>query len=282
MVRYGRIVRTYLNDKGFPVADVSDDVTGTILLGCAFAMAGGGSGSTSAYFPPTGGNDEDVPQYPDRTRVLYSSVGNGRRAAVILGTLMHPTAIKRFAQEPTTAELDPSDSHPDNFGPQDAFIENGGSYFLVSEQGNIVLAAGNGQPVRVQLDGASSSTLRISQGEDASESLLLANRTIEYLTTQVTRVNEALTALQAIQANLAAMKTYMATITALSPKPPAVTPDMLALAMITWPSAPTPPTLLDVPTDSLVSSLVTLTDIALGDGAQATAEDEADAADGGV
>lgn len=274
MVRYGRIVRTYLDANGFPVADICDDVTGTMLLGCAFALAGGGSGKTSAYFPPTSGNDDDVPKYADRTRVVYAPVGNGRRAAVILGTLMHRTATKRFVQGADPVDyVDPADSHPDVFGQHDAFIENGGSYFLVSEEGNIVLSAGNGQPVRVQLDGTSSSTLRISQGEDASEAVLLANRTLSYLTTQVNKVNAALVEVQKLQVALAAAKAVVLTFVTGNPKPPAITPDMLLQSMKLWEVLPTPPSSLDLPTDSLVSSLVTLTDVALGDGAEVVPEE---------
>lgn len=264
MVRYGRVVRTYLNAKGSPVADVCDDISGSVVQGCTFVMPGGGSSGASVYFPPVGGGAEDTPAYRDRPRVVYTVVGNSRRNAVILGVLMHPEAKKRFAENANVA-VAVEDVHPETLSPQDCFIENGGAFFLVSDEGNIVLSAADGQPVRVQLSKDSSSKLRISKGDDASEALLLANRTLAYLTTQVDRINSMLTTLQSLEAAMTSFHLAVAAQEKLA-APPFISPQMLGLFTTLWPTAQSLLAPLDAPTDDLVSSSVAIADESIADG----------------
>lgn len=165
-MRYARVTALYL-DNGYPVCSIVDETSGAVFSGCRFMCMGGGTADAMNYSPPL-----------PNSRVAYGTLA-GNTQVVVMGQVFHQKN-KRLTSDPQTVAYD--ERFPGQVSVLDSFTERGNAWFIMTADGQMVMDASQAEtPVRIQLSQGSSGHLRLDQGGDADEHLLLAGPTRDYL-----------------------------------------------------------------------------------------------------
>nr|CAB4128600.1 hypothetical protein UFOVP114_46 [uncultured Caudovirales phage] len=184
--RKARILSLSLSADGLPVCDVMDS-QGNVYRECQIAALSAGPQSLD-YAPPLPSTDDDNPQNPDGSSVLLLFGDGSRPRPVILGGLPSTDASHRFSKD-STAPDDEGTDYPSVNHPSDRVIERAGARLLLSHTGDLVLeTAASKRPVHIQL--SPKGFLRVAQGGDSSERLVLQGPLVDYMGGLVDKLND--------------------------------------------------------------------------------------------
>ena len=173
------IVRRLSTNAGRPVVDVLDPITLDYWRELPVTVIGGGPDSF-AYFPPAVDPDNTPPESPTTTlaaQVLVDTPPDGGLPR-IADAVAHPATGMTSGPVVSTMLADRTASP----NVTDATVRYGGASVLVGDDGSVTVdATGSDTPiVRVQLP--ATGILRVSRSALAPDRLLLASRSLAYLT----------------------------------------------------------------------------------------------------